>query len=470
MPDPEVDLFASESSSVTAPAGCGKTHLIAETLRRHSGPKPILVLTHTNAGVAALRGRLSKLGVSASAYRLSTIDGWSMRISAMFPARSGIDPETLRLENARSDYPAIHVAALRLLTGGHVQDVLRANFARIIVDEYQDCSIQQHRIVCGAADALPTCALGDPMQAIFNFRGPPIDWQDVVCARFPATLTLSTPWRWVNAGTEGFGRWLLDVRERLMLGQQVDLSSAPPEVTWVELDGTEDHMRQLRAGQTRAVNRNGAVLIIGESTSPASQRSFASQIPGATMVEAVDLRDLVDFARNLDFQAADAVDQLVDFAGSVISGVGAADFKRRIQVLTKGTERQPASNVEAMALRFIQARTPDAGVDLLLAIESQQGVRTHRPDVLRACIRALRGCAQTGGDFYQSAVVAREQNRLLGRALPRRAVGSTLLLKGLEAEVAVILNTEGMNARHLYVAMTRGANRLVVCSRSATLP
>jgi hypothetical protein len=85
-------------------------------------------------------------------------------------------------------------------------------------------------------------------------------------------------------------------------------------------------------------------------------------------------------------------------------------------------------------------------------------------------VKALRGCAENGGDFHQAAIVAREQNRLLGRALPRRAVGSAFLRKGLEAEVAVVLNTEGMNAQHLYVAMTRGVNWLVVCSRSAMLP
>jgi hypothetical protein len=34
-------------------------------------------------------------------------------------------------------------------------------------------------------------------------------------------------------------------------------------------------------------------------------------------------------------------------------------------------------------------------------------------------------------------------------------VGSTLLLKGLEAEISVILNAGGLDARNLYVAMTR---------------
>ena len=63
----------------------------------------------------------------------------------------------------------------------------------------------------------------------------------------------------------------------------------------------------------------------------------------------------------------------------------------------------------------------------------------------------------------------REQNRLVGRPLPKRAVGSTLLLKGLEAEVAVILNASGLDAKNLYVAITRGSNMVVICSESPIL-
>jgi DNA helicase-2/ATP-dependent DNA helicase PcrA len=66
-------------------------------------------------------------------------------------------------------------------------------------------------------------------------------------------------------------------------------------------------------------------------------------------------------------------------------------------------------------------------------------------------------------------VRARERNRHVGRPISRRAVGSTLLLKGLEADVAVVLNPAAMDARHLYVALTRGAKRLVVCSQTPLL-
>ncbi len=71
--------------------------------------------------------------------------------------------------------------------------------------------------------------------------------------------------------------------------------------------------------------------------------------------------------------------------------------------------------------------------------------------------------------FREAAVYMREQNRLQGRPLPRRAVGSTLLLKGLESDVVVILNGDDLDARNLYVAMTRGSKHVVVCSRSPIL-
>jgi hypothetical protein len=65
-----------------------RAHLIAEALKRHEGDKPILILTHTNAGVVALHGRLDRADVPSKAYRLFTIDGWAMRL--MTTPRVGI--------------------------------------------------------------------------------------------------------------------------------------------------------------------------------------------------------------------------------------------------------------------------------------------------------------------------------------------------------------------------------------------
>lgn len=209
----EIDLRAINRGTVTAPAGCGKTQLIAHALASHRGSKPILVLTHTNAGVAALRGRLDRAGVPHSAYRLSTIDGWAIRLIASFPGRSGHDPDILRLATPARDYPAVREAAWKLLQTGHVSEVLKASYAQLIVDEYQDCSVPQHYIVYFLSLILPTCVLGDPMQAIFGFRGNALaDWNQQVCAHFPVVAELATPWRWRNAGAEALGLWLLEAR------------------------------------------------------------------------------------------------------------------------------------------------------------------------------------------------------------------------------------------------------------------
>jgi DNA helicase-2/ATP-dependent DNA helicase PcrA len=471
MPDNDIDLLTIDRGTVTAPAGCGKTHLIAQTLTRHGGGKPILILTHTNAGVVALRGRLDQAGVPATAYRLSTIDGWAMRLISTFPMRSAHHAGLLQLTNPRTDYPNIRVAAAKLLKAGHVNDVLAASYARLIVDEYQDCSIRQHAIVAYAAKTLPTCVLGDPMQAIFGFGGDDLaKWDEHVCTSFPLAGELATPWRWTNAGAESLGRWLLDVRGKLLRGEPIDLRTAPAGVNWVNLDGTEDHQRRLRAASVRPPDGQGCVLIIGDSTNPDGQRQFASQTPGAITVEAVDLRDLVAFARVFDLSAPDALERIANFAQSVMRNVGAADLVRRVQSLMRGTARNPPTDAETTAISFVRAPSHRTAVDVLVEIGKQAGVSAHRPAVLRACIRALQLCGGTVGlSFHEAAIRMREQNRLVGRPLPRRAVGSTLLLKGLEAEVAVILNAGALDARNLYVAMTRGSKTLTICARSPIL-
>jgi hypothetical protein len=467
----EIDLLAIDRGSVSAPAGCGKTHLIARALTRHRGPKPILVLTHTNAGVAALRGRLDRLQVPLASYRLATLDGWAMRLIATFPGRSGHDPSILDLGNPRGNYPAIRLAAAKLLQAGHISDVLAASYDRVIVDEYQDCSTIQHAIVGLTSNTLRTCVLGDPLQAIFDFAGRLADWETDVSEHFPPVGELSTPWRWINAGERVFGEWLLDARRSLLAGGGVDLSSAPANVVWLPLDGISDEAIRFEACRTPALSKDGAVLIMAESKKPDRQRRFARNTPNAVTVESVDLGDLLSFARGFRVREGDALDRIVEFAEGVMANLGGTETLERVRGHLDGTLSTSPSDAEAAALRFAAAPTHRSALGFLSALNAQAGVRVHRPAVLRSCIKALNACPDDEqASFLTVAVKVREENRLLGRPVPSRAVGSTLLLKGLEAEVAVILDPQEMNRAHLYVAMTRGARKLVVCSATPILP
>ena len=125
--------------------------------------------------------------------------------------------------------------------------------------------------------------------------------------------------------------------------------------------------------------------------------------------------------------------------------------------------------MEAACLAYGQRPTLAGAADLLEKLVEGPGVRVYRPEVLGILKSALRTANGGNCTFYEATVQARERNRHGGRRTNRIAVGSTLLLKGLESDVAVVLNPAAMNAAHLYVALTRGARQLVVCSPTSVL-
>lgn len=90
-----VDAVLNASKGlIVAPAGCGKTHLITEALG-FAQSKPYLVLTHTTAGVTALKKRLSRFAIPPRNYVVTTIDGWALKIAGCFPGLCplGVGPE-----------------------------------------------------------------------------------------------------------------------------------------------------------------------------------------------------------------------------------------------------------------------------------------------------------------------------------------------------------------------------------------
>lgn len=465
-----VDLLTINRGAVTAPAGCGKTYLIADALKRHRGPKPVLVLTHTNAGVAALRGRLDAFGVPPSRYRIATLDGWAMRLVASFPLRSQIDPSVLSLSNPASNYPAIRNAATRLLADGHVSEIVAASYAQLIVDEYQDCSQRQHAMVTWLAQTLPTCVLGDPLQAIFGFGGDNLPrWDADVCSYFPVVAQLTQPWRWINAGAADLGNWLLQARASMAAGQQIDVRTAPAgRVDWVQLTGIDDLAARVSAASIDA-EADEKVLIIGFATSPAQQRAMASRIPGAIVVEAVDLKDLVAFGRSFEPTSLTALEELAAFADELMSGADAVQVAKNIRTHME-LNAQPQGSLEEAGYSLVSDGTFSAALDFLVELGKQAAGGIHRDAVMRACIRAMRGClGSQPPSFHDSTIQVREQSRLIGRPLAARSVGSTLLMKGLEGDIVVILDADHLNFHNLYVALTRGAKKLVVCSVSPTL-
>jgi DNA helicase-2/ATP-dependent DNA helicase PcrA len=466
-------ILENDIGAIEAPAGCGKTQLIVEALAIPP-VKPYLVLTHTTAGVAALRKRLTRANVPAKNYILSTIDGWSVRIASSFSNNCQIASP---VENSRTYYPELRNVVSRYLATGSLHEVIRASYSRLIVDEYQDCNQEQHNIVCSIAQCIPTTVLGDPMQLIFNFRGTQIpNWQAEVLNHFPLLTELNTPWRWINAQNQALGEWVLECRRRLIAGNNIDLTHSPNSVSHIQLSRNhQENMRLKSAAQYQLRNAypQDSLLVIGDSINANSRHLYASQNNGIDVVEPVDLRDLVTFTGQLDVELGEQLaTSVINIFGALATGMGTSTWVPRIRTILAGRNRSAPSPTEATIVAFIQSKSAANFLAIMNAVEADNNIRVYRRAAYRALNSAINSVVcDPSLSFKQGMERARESLRQRGDTrIPNLAIGSTLLLKGLEADHSLIIEVNNMNSQNLYVALSRGAKTISIASATATLP
>ena len=456
------DILAIGRGSIVAPAGCGKTESIVQAVSRNDG-KPALVLTHTNAGVCALRSRMAQAKVAAFKPRVTTLDGWCLQIVSSYPELSGLRPDFSAIH-----YPTLRQAAIRAVSSGALDAILRASYSRVIVDEYQDCTSGQHRLVVALADRLPCCVLGDPLQPIFDFAGPLPDWDAEVLTTFPLVASLDVPWRWIKQCEEDFGRWILSIRDGLERGQGVDLTTAPNNLTWKQaLDQTQQDAAEADAMAVLKGIAAPSSLIVGSSTDPASRVAFAKAHEGVQVVERADMPEVRDAADQIGSkQGLDRLNATLRFARSVMSGID-NDFVGQLNQLNGGTIA-PESDADRAFLAARRSATFGNLARMLELWSTAPGRNLFRPDLLSVMIDGMRRTSEEG-ELKVSVLDVREAKRSSGRDIPALGIGSTLLLKGLEAERLLILDASTMSACNAYVALSRASKSVIVISDKSVI-
>lgn len=454
---------------IEAAAGCGKTEAIVQLTSTWTGGRT-LILTHTLAGVAALRRRLQAARVPTGRYSLSSIDAWCVRRVAGFPMRAGPLPDAT---NPRVFYPAVRAACLRLLVSRSLDAALRSTYGRIFVDEYQDCGPEQHSIVCQLAELLPTFVFGDPLQAVFNFPGAPVvSWDQSVAPTFPLLETLDHPWRWERVGAMALGRWLIDARAHLQDGTGIDLEQLPEGCEWGRLHG--DVARDAQTVRTAASywrREAGNVLVLASPTEPHRHAELARGGEGIQVVENLDLRQVVQNVGQLDLAVAgERLRLLLELAHSVMTGIAVNPMLARCETLRAGRARVPATPDEAAALAFVDHPDWSQARAALRIWSMQARRRVFRREVLAMLLDSFASVAAGRQPSLTAAMAAAiERRRHQGRPVTNRAIGSTLLLKGLEADYTVLLDLERLSPPHVYVALTRGTRGMLVLSRDRWL-
>ncbi len=460
---------------VIAPAGYGKTHLIAVAVT--AATKKQLILTHTFAGVNSIKAKMTALGVPASKYQIDTIASWSLRLCLAYPKTSGWQVE----HPTSKQWNKLYECCSGLLGKQFVRRVVAATYAGVYVDEYQDCSDLQHGLVCALAEFLPCRILGDPMQAIFDFggdEGKPVDWTVSVYPTFTCLGQLETPWRWKTNGDPNLGAWLKKVRETLLKGQKIDLSNGLPVCVKRAYTTPEFLASKQYSSLMDLLGNHDSVIALhgGDQQSKNKTHMLARNMGGKfSSIEEVEGKDLHSFIKNL--VAATTTQQgfllALEFAKKCFTGVG--------DTLTAGTKRGEVAKqskgtkyplVLHAANAYLNSPTSAHLKAFFLALKATPETSAYRRDLLYRFFNVLKIHIDGGGaTLTDAANLYQRDMRHTGRPIShRKLIGTTLLVKGLEYDHAVILDADALDAKDLYVAMTRGAKTLTIVGEQRLLP
>jgi len=458
---------------VIAPAGYGKTHLIAEAVKEASTRQ--LVLTHTYAGVNSIKTKMNQLGVHSSKYQVDTIASWTLRLCLAYPKTSGWE-----VSNPEGkQWNELYKSCLKLLAKTFIRQVISSTYSGVYVDEYQDCSELQHTLVYSLADFLPCRILGDPLQAIFDFADKPVDWETRIYPYFECLGQLETPWRWHNAGAYELGNWLDEARLALLAGQKIDINGRLPrgvQKITVDLNDFLDKKRYTLF--YRFLNDQATVIAIqsGDRQSKNKTHSLARALAGKfSSIEEVEGKDLFTFIKK--FEAASTTSKAfklaLEFAKKCLTGVdGLFTAGTKRGEIAKQTKATKYPLILDSANCYLANPTSRHLREFFYLLRNNPATCIYRRDLLNRFLNILKVHIDGGvPTLLESAHIYQMDFRHSGRPIRHtKLIGTTLLVKGLEYDHAIILDADSLDMKQLYVAMTRGAKSLTIISRSNELP
>jgi DNA helicase-2/ATP-dependent DNA helicase PcrA len=399
---------------------------------------------------------------------VDTIASWALRYTQSFPQTSGIQNP---LPKTKAAWDSVYDAARNLMARQPIRNILQASYSGVYVDEYQDCTIQQHNLVSAIAAVLPTRLLGDPLQGIFDFgQNRPIDWERDVTPNFPELPTLDRPWRWESKNTQ-LGQWLTTIRQNLLNRRPISLVGAP--VRWESIPTVNPIIQQVSV--CLEIGRHAPDTVVVFCGMPQQCHYAASRLKGLYQcVEAIETQDLFLGGTKIEtthgpLRAA----AVIDFAAKCLTKIGTV-LGRVKTVYQSGsipnTRQGQLSNTYDLLRQVAQDDSYAVIIRALEQISSIPQAVMYRRELFNEMIRGLRAALVEGNGTLSDALwLVRNRTRFTGRRLGRCVVGTTLLVKGLEFDHAIILDADGMDSKDLYVALTRGAKSLTIFSRSQTI-
>ena len=459
-------LLAAAPCSVTLPAGTGKTQLVAAAAAlAGSEGRRSLILTHTNAGVDAIRRRLRLLGVSAASTRVETITSWAFTLTRSYPGIAGV---TIPPVPNWADSHAYVEGAVAVAHARALREVMRHSFGYLFVDEYQDCSALQHKFVLALGTGIEkTIVFGDPLQAIFTFGGPLASWEGDVTAAFPDHQVPLHPHRWVGHNN-GLGAWLLRLRAHLQVGAALDITDYDVPGLRFVADGGPTTLPGIAHGFP---NSDESVVLLDKWAPDVARH--ASRLSGRFLVmEDIGAQFMHQHLANLPADGDPAIAHwLATFAKNCVIGLGKLDRP----VLDRLAQHQGVAHYSREGIgeilraldRLVGNPTyQELGVTAEV-MRKNPTFKLYRREAWRDTCEAIR--LSVGSDVPVTDMLHQVRDRLrrAGRRPENRIASRTVLVKGLEYDHVVIADLANFaDPCNLYVALSRARKTVTIVGRS----
>lgn len=468
------DFLSHKKSLLIAPAGYGKTHTIAECIvwLQHSGRQ--LVLTHTHAGVASLREKIAKQGVSSRSYNVETISSFAQRYVMSFTA----DPEKYQVNQGGAVFAEIVNVAISLFRTNPIRRVVESSYAGLFVDEYQDCTVAQHELIMVLSESLKTRIFGDPMQGIFGFGSEgSVDLNDKnqMMEFADNRYELDQPQRWIHANNPVMGAEMASMREALLNRREIVLGdySSIEMIKAYSRDIYTPHSDYNR--RMREILKGTNVLIIHPDQTSINPRMEIvkrfSNIP--TLIESIDDKDFYAIARSADeIVSSYSYEKMYALMCKLFNATGMnywfsvkGAIKKR-----KPDERKRSEDITKM-MEAVEIGRNSKQIEIALkAVSSLKNIKCYRRELLSSLLKALNIAEYENILIEEAMIGVRNSIRRYGRRLTGRCIGTTLLTKGLECETVVIVDAHKIICeRNFYVAVTRATKKLYVFTETNIL-
>ncbi|MBV5282291.1 MAG: AAA family ATPase [Paludibacter sp.] len=458
------DFILQPKSMLIAPAGYGKTYTIASCLHyieEHKLGKH-LILTHTHAGIISIKEKLNKLKVSTSFYSVETITSFAQKFVLSF-----YRGEIYNQEDNEHYYSFIIAKATEIIKIKPITEIIKESYTGLFVDEYQDCTIDQHALILEISNLLKTHILGDPLQGIFSFAGTLVNLEsNIDMGEFlQHQQILETPWRWKNGNNEELGKQLGNIRTELIDNKQIKISNHKAIETII----TNDYLNEKRKIYEIIKNNDSVLFIDPGSYDIDSRIKFLQQFSNIPiLIESIDDKNFYLLANKIDEITAVNVIHVLKEVLIKISNESLVKkwFNDKDLIKKQSIEDQDASKALSISINNFKLTLSKHEIKIMIQeffkLPDAKS-KCYRKDLFNSLVSTIEDAEINKISVYEAMVKRRNNIRRIGRKVYGKCIGTTLLTKGLEFDTVIVLNAHKFNdMKNLYVALTRASKNLIV--------